>query len=133
MLKEKFSILSASNLIFLLLGVFLASGVIFIRLFSLNRPLNYAYISQPLDKITTTVIPTVPVASSPSLVQGSAIRKVDINTASLSDLDRLPRIGPVTAQKIIGGRPYQRIEDLVIKKAVTRTVFEQIKGQIVVN
>lgn len=65
-------------------------------------------------------------------VQGVSIDNflLNINTASASELDRLPSIGPATAQKIIDGRPYQRIEELVEKKITTKTVFEKIKGKI---
>ena len=44
---------------------------------------------------------------------------ININTASESDLDTLPGVGPVTAGKIMAGRPYQRLEELTEKKIVT--------------
>lgn len=55
---------------------------------------------------------------------------ISINSASLSELDKLPGVGPVTAQKIIDGRPYQTIEELVSRKIVGQSVFEKIKEQI---
>lgn len=55
---------------------------------------------------------------------------ISINTASNEQLDTLPGIGPVTAQKIIDNRPYQTIEELVTKKAVGQAVFEKIRNQI---
>lgn len=133
MLKEKFSILSASNLIFLFLGVFLTSVVCFVWFFLQNRPLNYTYISHPLSSTVATISPTVPAISSPLLVQGTAIKKIDINSASLADLDKLPGIGPARAQDITDNRPYQRIEDLLIKKAISRSVYEQIKDKITIG
>lgn len=57
--------------------------------------------------------------------------KVNINTASQSEIEALPGIGPVTASKIISGRPYQQIEDLLNKKVVSKAVFEKIKDQLV--
>lgn len=71
-----------------------------------------------------------------SLVQGTSTSMlneqtlININTASLADLDKLSGVGAVTAQKIIDNRPYSGIEDLVIKKAVSRSVYEKIKGEI---
>lgn len=55
---------------------------------------------------------------------------VNINEASLSELDTLPGIGPVTAQKIIDNRPYQSLDDLKNKKVVSQSVFEKIKDKI---
>ncbi|MFA5932458.1 MAG: ComEA family DNA-binding protein [Microgenomates group bacterium] len=60
----------------------------------------------------------------------SAIGLININEAALADLDKLPGVGAVTAQKIIDNRPYSGIEDLVTKKAVSRSVYEKIKAQI---
>jgi len=38
--------------------------------------------------------------------------KVDINSASLKDLEALPGVGPATAKKIVAGRPYASVADL---------------------
>jgi competence protein ComEA len=38
--------------------------------------------------------------------------KVDINSASLKDLEALPSVGPATAKKIVAGRPYASVTDL---------------------
>lgn len=54
----------------------------------------------------------------------------NINSASLSELDNLPGVGPVTAQKIIDGRPYSSINDLLAKKIVKDAVFQKIKDKI---
>lgn len=59
--------------------------------------------------------------------------KTNINSASIDELDELPGIGAVTAQKIIQNRPYSNIEDLQTKKIVSKTVFENIKDQITAN
>jgi len=55
---------------------------------------------------------------------------VNINSASLDQLDALPGIGPATAQKIISGRPYSRVEELLEKKIVGASTFEKIKDKI---
>jgi competence protein ComEA len=55
---------------------------------------------------------------------------VNINTASLSELDKLPGIGPVYGQNIIDHRPYSKIEDLTEKDVLKASVFEKIKDEI---
>lgn len=59
-----------------------------------------------------------------------SISLININTATAAQLDTLPGIGPATATKIITNRPYQSIEELVTKKAVSSKVFEGIKERI---
>jgi len=55
---------------------------------------------------------------------------ININTASAKELDSLPGVGSVTSEKIIGGRPYSVIDELVKKKIVSQRVFEQIKEKV---
>ena len=55
---------------------------------------------------------------------------VNINTATESQLDTLPGVGPVTAQKIIASRPYSSPEELLTKKAVGQSVYEKIKDLV---
>lgn len=55
---------------------------------------------------------------------------ININSATESELDNLPGVGPVTTGKIIDGRPYTAIEDLLNNKIVSKSVFENIKDQI---
>jgi len=57
--------------------------------------------------------------------------KININTASISDLDTLPGVGKGTAQKIISNRPYKSVEELLTKKVVNKSVYEKIKSLII--
>lgn len=61
-----------------------------------------------------------------SAVSGS----INVNTASQDSLESLPGVGPVTAGKIINGRPYSDINELLSKKVVGSSVFGKIKDQI---
>ena len=58
---------------------------------------------------------------------------LNMNTASRSDLESLPGIGAVTAQKIIDGRPYSEIGELLDRKIVGGVTFEKIKDKISAN
>ncbi len=55
---------------------------------------------------------------------------VNINSASQGELEALPGIGPVMAGKIMAGRPYQNISELVERKIVGQKIYDQIKDQI---
>lgn len=59
-------------------------------------------------------------------------QQMNVNTASQSQLESLSGVGPVTAQKIIDGRPYSSIDELLSKKIVGKSVFGKIKDKIAV-
>jgi competence protein ComEA len=58
--------------------------------------------------------------------------KVNINTASLSELDGLEGIGEVRAKTILDNRPYSQIDDLVSKAKIPESVYEKIKDIVTV-
>ena len=72
-------------------------------------------------------------ASTTSLSTSGSTSLIDINSASLTELDTLPGIGPVTAQKIVDQRPFATIQDLLSRKTVSSSVFEKIKDKITAN
>lgn len=55
---------------------------------------------------------------------------ISINAADQSSLESLPGIGVVTAQKIIDGRPYETLDELVSKHVLTQKVFDKIKDMV---
>src|SRR3989344_2003772 len=48
---------------------------------------------------------------------------ININSATEGELDKLPGVGPVTAGKIINGRPYSSVEELLSRKIVNTSTF----------
>ncbi len=58
-----------------------------------------------------------------------AANTIDINTASLQQLDALTGVGPVIAQRVIDGRPYATIDDLLRVKGIGEKVLADIKDQ----
>jgi competence protein ComEA len=83
----------------------------------------------------------IPVLGDSAALQGGAVVQggvmgeatntlININAASATELDTLSGVGPATAGKIIANRPYEKIEDLVSKKAVGQSVFEKNKDRI---
>jgi len=58
-----------------------------------------------------------------------ALIQIDINAASLAQLDTLTGIGPVYAQRIIDGRPYFSIDDLDRVKGIGPATLQKIKDQ----
>ncbi len=61
-----------------------------------------------------------------SLVADKNTAIVNINTASQAELENLPGVGPVTAEKIITSRPYTRIEELVERDIISASLYGKV-------
>lgn len=82
---------------------------------------------------------SVPIVSSPSSSAnqhgGVHGKKININDAILSELDKLEaKLGvPALSNKIQGSRPYGKPEELVSKKVIDQTQFDQIKDMVTIE
>jgi competence protein ComEA len=79
-------------------------------------------------QMTDATKPT-PSVTAPKPAPAAAL--VDINSASVDELGKLPGIGPARADAIIKGRPYKGKDDLVNRKILTPGVYNGIKGKII--
>ncbi len=64
----------------------------------------------------------------PAGVAVAAPRRVDLNTASLDELNGLG--GGMVGRAIIAGRPYRSPEDLLAKRVLNKTTFARIRDQL---
>ncbi len=102
----------------------------------LSAAANRDYVAKNLNlaiKLTDGAKIYIPKEGEAESIKGSAqllTGQININSATEQELDALPGVGPVTAQKIIGARPYVSVDELLDKKIVGSKVFNQIKDKI---
>lgn len=65
---------------------------------------------------------------------GSPVLRLDLNRATVADLDALPGIGPVLARRIVARRssagPYRRPEDLLGVQGIGPRLLERLRARI---
>jgi competence protein ComEA len=66
----------------------------------------------------------------PSVSETGTTTLISVNQASLKSLMTLPGIGEVRGQAIIDNRPYQSLEELVIKEVISQKIFDEIKSSL---
>ena len=75
------------------------------------------------------------ISAAPPEEAAPALLKVNINTASAEELDGLPGIGPVLAQRIVDEReangPYTGAEDLTRVEGIGQAIVESIQDHII--
>lgn len=67
-----------------------------------------------------------------SSFSSDSLRPININTASLKELDSLPGIGQVYGQSIIEHRPYSNVSELTSKGVLKDSVYQKIKDLITI-
>ncbi len=64
-------------------------------------------------------------------------KPLDLNTATVEELQQLPEIGPTTAKAIVRFReksgPFRRVEDLLAVRGITRRRLEKLRPYVTVQ
>jgi competence protein ComEA len=58
---------------------------------------------------------------------------IDLNKAANRDLQSLPGVGPTLAGRIIAGRPYKSVDDLLHVRGIGPSLLEKIRSRVVVE
>lgn len=72
-----------------------------------------------------------PADPKPAAAQAPAAAKIDLNSASVEELQTLKGIGPVRAAAIVKGRPYRGKDELVRRGIVPQSVYDEITDRII--
>lgn len=95
-----------------------------------HHELNLASFIHDQDKIYIPHKGEVLISISLAKITPLAYKSISINKATLNEIDVIPGIGKTTALKIIQNRPYSSLNDLVTKKAITKSTYEKIEKYI---
>ena len=91
--------------------------------------------SSPTANNSTESQPTATTAASTQHMGHGGKAKININSAILSELDKVEaKLGvPALSNRIQASRPYGKPEELVEKKVITQAQYEQVKDMVTIE
>ncbi len=111
---------------------YFSCGLVVAALLSINACTNGSNTaSNPSPAVSSSSSSESPASS----MAGQHGKKININDAILSELDRLEaKLGvPALSNKIQGSRPYGKPEELVSKKVIDQAQFDRIKDMVTIE
>ena len=82
------------------------------------------------ETTTQTTTETVKVKTEAVKTAATKASTVNVNTASIDELSKLPGIGAVKAKAIVAGRPYKEANDLQKVKGIKAATIAKLKDKI---
>jgi competence protein ComEA len=80
------------------------------------------------------MVPAVGYSQPPASVQQVSLVAVNINTAPADELQELPGIGPVLAERVVQYRqahgPFTSVDQIKEVKGIGETLFEKVKDRL---
>lgn len=91
------------------------------------------YVPRADQEPPPVIEPLQPAAPSGSRSSGLNAVLVDLNTATAAELESLPGIGEALARRIIEGRPYASIEDVLRVQGIGEATLRKLRDYVVVQ